>query len=163
MATMHIDEVKRLAQQAHADAKEREALFDCMLHNDGREAYVASWVLTHLPASDNNTINAHREDLVQMAISTSNTSLRRLSLALLERLEWDADEARTDLLDFCLSHMARADEPNGIRALCIKLAYYICRHFTELQEELRQSLILMEPTEMGPGVRHTRNKILRLL
>jgi hypothetical protein len=42
----------------------------------------------------------------------------------------------------------------------MKIAYQMCRHYQELKEELRQSLLLMEPSELGTGVRHTRNKIL---
>ena len=83
---------------------------------------------------------------------------------LLERLEWGRealdDERYVRLLDFCLEHMVLADEPYGIKSLCMKIAYQMCRHYQELKEELRQSLLLMEPSELGTGVRHTRNKIL---
>lgn len=163
MMVMHIDDIKALAQKAHGDAGERERLFATMLSGDGREAYFAAWALTHLPASDNKYIDAHREMLVDFALATPDTSLRRLSLALLERLEWPVDAIRTDLLDFCLEHMMMPVEPYGIRALCIKLAYLQCHHFPELKEELRQCLLMMEPSELGTGVKHTRGKILKLL
>ena len=160
---MHIDEIKALAQQAHQDARVRNELFAVMLAKEDKEAVNAAWALTHLPAGDNQHIDAHREDLVQLAIATKNTSLRRLSMVLLERLEWGVAEVRTDLLDFCLEHMLLPDEPYGVKALCIKLAYQQCRHYQELKEELRQSLLLMEPSELGAGVKHTRGKILKLL
>ena len=160
---MHIDEIKAMAQRAHRNAEERERFFCAMLTGEGREAYYAAWTLTHLPAIDNDHIHAHREALVQLAMSTPEVSLRRLSLVLLERLEWGVDDVRTDLLDFCLEHMMLADEPYGIKALCMKLAYKQCRHYPELKEELRQSLLLMQPSELGTGVKHTRGKILNLL
>ena len=81
-------------------------------------------------------------------------------MVLLQRLEWGIDDVRTDLLDFCLEHMLLPDEPYGVKALCMKLAYQQCRHYPELNEELRQSLLLMEPSELGTGVKHTRKKIL---
>lgn len=157
---MHIEDIKALAQSAHNDAKEREHLFGAMLGSDGKEAYYAAWALTHLPESDNIYINMYRAKLVDFAIATPDTSMRRLSLVLLERLEWSIDDVRTDLLDFCLDHMMLPDEPYGVKALCMKLAYQQCRHYPELKAELRQALLLMEPTELGAGVRHTRNKIL---
>ena len=160
---MHIDEIKALAQEAHRDKVCRDGLLSTMLGGEGKEAVNAAWALTHLPAEDNKYINAHREALVQLALATKNTSLRRLTLVLLERLEWGVEEVRTDLLDFCLEHMLLPDEPYGVKALCIKLAYKQCRHYQELKEELRQSLLLMEPTELGAGVKHTRGKILKLL
>lgn len=157
---MHIDDIKALAHRAHSDAGFRDSLFEEMQGDDLREAYNAAWALTHLPKEDNIYINMYRAKLVQLAITTSEVPLRRLSMVLLERLEWGRDDIRTDLLDFCLEHMMLADEPYGVKALCMKLAYQQCRHYPELKEELRQSLLLMEPSELGTGVRHTRNKIL---
>ena len=160
---MHVDDIKALAHRAHEDAEERERLFGTMLSAKGREAYVAAWALTHLPVTDNKHIAAHREELVRLAISTAEVPLRRLSMALLERLEWGVDDVRTDLLDFCLEHMMRPDEPYGVKALCMKLAYSQCRHYPELCAELKQALLLMEPSELGAGVKHTRGKLLKVL
>ena len=160
---MHIDEIKMEAQKAHRDKECRDGLFALLRSGTGREAYPAAWALTHLPASDSESIDEHREALVQLAVSTQEVSLRRLSMVLLERLEWGVDDVRTDLLDFCLEHMLLPDEPYGVKALCMKLAYKQCCHYPELKAELKQSLLLMEPSEMGAGVKHTRNKILMLL
>ena len=160
---MHIEDIKALAQRAHGDAEARERLFCSMLFGKGKVASNAAWALTHLPDSDNKYINDHREELVRLAVSTPEVPIRRLSMVLLERLEWGIDDVRTDLLDFCLEHMLRPDEPYGVKALCMKLAYQQCRHYPELKEELRQGLLLMEPTELGTGVKHTRGKILKLL
>lgn len=152
-----------MANRAHSDEAVRESLFETMLHGSGREASAAAWTLTHLPVSDNLYIAAHREELIQLAISTPDVPIRRLSLALLERLEWGIDEVRTDLLDFCLQRMVQGDEPYGVRALCVKLGYMQCRHYPELLEELRQCLLMMNQTEMGRGLKHTQKKILSLL
>lgn len=160
---MHIDEVKALAQRAHGDKACRDGLFETMLAGEGKEATNAAWALTHLPAADNKYIGFHRDRLVALAVGTANVSLRRLSLALLERLEWGIDDVRTDLLDFCLQRMMQNEEPYGVRALCVKLGYLQCRHYPELLDELKQSLLMMEHTEMGPGLKHARNKILSKL
>ena len=164
---MHIEDIKALAQRAHRDERFRDSLFEEMQGDDLREAYNAAWALTHLPKEDTIYIDTRRARLTDFAISTSDTSLRRLSLVLLERLEWGRealdDERYVRLLDFCLEHMMIPDEPYGIKALCMKIAYQLCRHYTELKEELRQSLLLMEPSELGSGVKHTRKKILEKL
>ena len=185
---MHIDDIKALAKRAHGDAEVRERLFATLLGaqtsssaiaSDGgdrcrpsrryttrsqdKEASNAAWALTHLPKEDNIYINMYRAELVQLAVTTLEVPLRRLSMVLLERLEWGRDDVRTDLLDFCLEHMMLADEPYGVKALCIKLAYQQCRHYPELCAELKQCLLLMEPSELGAGVKHTRGKILKLL
>ena len=160
---MHIDDIKALAKSAHADAGTREMLFRTMFSGGGKEASNAAWALTHLPKEDNIYINMYRAELVQLAVGTPEVPLRRLSMVLLERLEWGRDDIRTDLLDFCLEHMMLPDEPYGVKALCMKLAYQQCCHYPELTEELRQCLLLMEPSELGAGVRHTRGKVLKNL
>lgn len=160
---MHVDEIKALAAEAHRDAAMREGLFRTLLSGQGKEASNAAWALTHLPEADNTYIDEHRDELVRLAVSTPEVPLRRLSLTLLERLEWGIEEVRTDLLDFCLERMVKGDEPYGVRSLCMKLAYQQCRHYPELKEELRQALLLIEPSELGSGVKHTWGKILKLL
>ena len=164
---MHIDDIKALVKCAHGDAGVRERLFATLLGAQTSSSAItpshAAWALTHLPKEDNIYINMYRARLAQLAITTPEVPLRRLSMVLLERLEWGRDDVRTDLLDFCLEHMMLADEPYGVKALCIKLAYRQCRHYPELCDELKQSLLLMEPSELGTGVRHTRGKILKLL
>ena len=155
---MHIDDIKALAKSAHGDAGVRERLFATLLGAQTSSSAItpshAAWALTHLPKEDNIYINMYRARLAQLAITTPEVPLRRLSMVLLERLEWGSDDVRTDLL---------ADEPYGVKALCIKLAYRQCRHYPELCAELKQSLLLLEPSELGAGVRHTRGKILKLL
>jgi len=43
------------------------------------------------------------------------------------------------------------------------LAFTLCSPYPELREELRQSLLLLEPSNLGAGVNHTRNKVLKAL
>ena len=169
MPTLHIDDIKAIARRAHDDAAERERLFAALRGDDRDEAVHSAWALTHLPKDDNQYIAAHREALVKMAVTTIDVSLRRISLALLERLDWniqDKDnppEYYLDLLNFCFEHMMMAEETYGVRSLCMKLSYKLSLSYPELLGELRQSLMMIEPSELGAGVRHTRNKILNCL
>ena len=169
MPTLHIDDIKAIARRAHDDAAERERLFAAMRGDDREEAVHAAWALTHLPKGDNDHIARHREALTALATTTADTSLRRISLALLEHIDWKVDdpdevpEYYVALLNFCMEHMMMTDEPYGVRSLCMKLAYRLSLPYPELLGEMRQSLLMMEPSELGTGVRHTRNKILKSL
>ncbi len=169
MATMHIDEIKTIAQKAHDNAAVRESLFDALQSDNRDEAVHAAWALTHLPKGDNKHISQHRIALVNLSTTTADTSLRRITLALLERLDWTVADAENvpdyyvNLLDFCFGHLMMADEPYGVRSLCMKLAYKLSLPYPDLLAELRQSLQMLEPSELGGGVRHTRNKILKSL
>ena len=169
MATLHVDEIKAMARRAHTDAAMREGLFAAMLGDDRDEAVHSAWALTHLPKTDIPHIATHREELVSLATTTPDTSLRRITRALLERLDWsiqDPEEAPPHyiaLLDFSLEHMMLADEPCAVRCFCMKLACKLALPYPELQEEVRQCLLLIEPSELKPGALHTRNKTLKLL
>lgn len=167
---MHIDEIKAIAQQAHSDAAVRDALFDALWGENRDDAVHSAWALTHLPKTDNGFIAAHREELVGLATTTGDTSLRRIVLTLLERLEWSVPTGQeeppdyyVELLNFSMEHLMMPAEPYGVRSLCMKLAYTLSIPYPELLDELRQCLLMIEPTELGAGVRHTRNKLLAQL
>lgn len=166
---MHVDEIKAMARRAHEDRKELDGLFEAMFGGNREVAVHSAWALTHLPKTDNDVITEHREPLVAMAITTGDISLRRITLALLERADWtmpredDVPRYYVDLLDFSMEHLMMSDEPYGVRSLCMKLAYTLSQPYPELLEELRRSLLMIEPSDLGKGVDHTRNKILQML
>lgn len=160
MESLHIDDVKALAMSAHGDARVRRSLFADALEGEGRASANALWALTHLPSQDDVFIAEHRRDLTALALEAADATRRRLALTLLERLEWGVDQVDTALLDFCLGHLMDPSEAVGVRALCAKLAYRQCRHYPELLGELRQSLLMLDPALLKPGLRHVRNKIL---
>ena len=154
----HVSEIKASALKAQKDAKWRQQLFCTMAEGATREAATAAWTLTHLPKDCNKHLENNKAMIVNVATHTASTTIRRLALTLLERLEWT--EGDICILDWCLEHMMLGDEPYGVRSLCIKLAHKQCRHYPELCEELKQTLMLMDPAEMGPGLKHTWKKTL---
>lgn len=160
MENLHIDDVKALAMSAHGDGEVRRSLFADALEGEGRASANALWALTHLPSKDDVFIAEHRQGLTALALEAADVTRRRLALTLLERLEWSVDQVDTALLDFCLAHLMDPSEAVGVRALCAKLAYRQCRHYPELLGELRQSLLMLDPALLKPGLKHTRNKIL---
>ena len=160
MESLHIDDVKALAMSAHGDARARRSLFADALEGEGRASANALWALTHLPSQDDVFIAEHRQGLTALSLEAADVTRRRLALTLLERLEWSVDQVDTALLDFCLGHLMDPSEAVGVRALCAKLAYLQCRHYPELLGELRQSLLMLDPALLKPGLRHVRNKIL---
>ncbi|MBR1785099.1 MAG: hypothetical protein IJ760_06660 [Bacteroidales bacterium] len=157
---MRIDAIKDTARQAHADSGVRRRLFEALHSADTTEARNAAWALTQLPPSDNTLIAARRNDLADIATTTTDTSLRRMVLALLERLEWTPADVRTNLLDFCLDRLSDPAEPCGVRALCVKLAHKQCHHWPELLNELGQTLSAMDADALKPGLRHCVKKTL---
>ena len=89
-------------------------LFEYVFDTDNRVARNAAWALTHKPVGE--LLPLPQERLVDLTLTTPDTSLRRLTLALIERQGIKEEDMRTDLLDFCLRHMMLLDEPAGVQA-----------------------------------------------
>jgi len=119
------------------------------------------WVLTQATDKELAQLQPLMDELVELAMSTPNSSIRRLSLNLIERLKMEADDIRGDFFDFCMDHMLQVDECSGIQAVCGKLAYRMCRFYPDLMGELRRALESMEIEYYKPAVKCIRSKILK--
>ena len=127
---------------------------------DYRVARSALWGLTKASKRELSQLQVILNELIDLAIQTENSSVRRLTLNIIERLEIKEDELRTDFLDFCLDHMADVSEFPGIQSICMKLAYRMCSFYTELMDELKRTVEAMEIEYYKPAVRGIRSKIL---
>ena len=127
---------------------------------DIRVARNAAWVLTHKPVSQIRTLPYN--GLIDLTMATPDTSLRRLTLNLVEKQEITEEAMRTDFLDFCLLHMHMPEEPPGVQALCMKLAHRMCLPYPELMHEFYETLSLMQPEDCKPGMKQLINKMKNL-
>ena len=147
-------EVRTLAREVPCSL-----LLPCLAEEeDIRVARNAAWVLTHKSPTEIRTLP--QDGLIDLSLATPDTSLRRLTLCLVERQGIAAEEVRTDFLDFCLLHMRLPQEPPGVQALCMKLAFRMCQFYPELSEELRRTLESMDADSYRPAVVGLIKKIL---
>ncbi len=132
-----------------------------MWDENPRVARNAVWVLTHSTQEEIGWLQQRREELATLLLQTSDTSLRRMVLNLLERMTYSQEDVRVDLLDFCLEHMLSPEEPSGVQCLCMKLADKLCAHYPELIEEFRCTLENMELEYYSPGLRTVRRNLMK--
>lgn len=131
------------------------------MHNDDYQiARNALWALTKATDKELSQLYEMLNELIDLAISTDNPSVRRLSLNLIVRQQMQEEDLRTDFLDFCLEHMTDMEEFPGIQSLCMKIAYRMCKFYTELMEEFMRTIKAMEMDYYKPAVRSVRNRIL---
>jgi len=130
-----------------------------MHSDDERVARNAFWILTKATDQELSQLQPILNDLMELALNTTSSSVRRLSLNIIERLKMEEDDLRTDFLDFCLEHMADADELPGIQSISMKLAYRMCKFYPELLAEFKATLESMEPEFFKPAVNCVRNRI----
>ena len=131
-----------------------------MLGDEERVVRNAFWVLTKATDKELSQLQPILNELIDLAFTTTSSSVRRLSLNIIERLEMKEDDLRTDFLDFCLEHMADVDELPGIQSISMKLAYRMCKFYPELLAEFKATLESMEPDYFKPAVNCVCNRIL---
>ena len=127
---------------------------------DYRVARSALWGLTKASKEELSQLQVILNEFIDQAMQTDNSSVRRLSLNVVERLKLKEDDLRTDLLDFCFDHMMDVEEYPGIQSVCMKLAFRMCKFYPELMDELKRTLEAMEIDYYKPAVKCVRNKIL---
>jgi hypothetical protein len=127
---------------------------------DYRVARSALWGLTKANKEELSQLQVILNEVIDQAMQTENSSVRRLSLNVIERLELYEDDLRTDFLDFCFDHMMDVEEFPGIQSVCMKLAFRLCKFYPELLDELKRTLEAMEIDYYKPAVKGVRNKIL---
>ena len=134
----------------------RRYVFD----SDYRVARSALWGLTKATNEELSELQAIINELIDQAMQTENSSVRRLTLNIIERLKMNEDDLRTDFLDFCFEHMVSVEEFPGIQTLCMKLAYRMCTFYPELMDELKRTLEAMEIDYYKLAVKRLRKRIL---
>ena len=134
----------------------RRYIFD----SDYRVARSALWGLTKATNEELSDLQVILNELIDKAMQTENSSVRRLTLNIIERLTLEEDDMRTDFLDFCFEHMVSIEEFPGIQTLCMKLAYRMCTFYPELTDELKRTLEAMEIEYYKPAVKCLRKRIL---
>ena len=127
---------------------------------DYRVVRSALWGLTKARKEELSQLQVIFNEFIDQAIRTENSSNRRLSLNIIERLEMNEEDLRTDFLDFCLDHMMDVEEFPGVQAVCMKLAYRMCKFYPELMDELKRTLEAMDIDYYKPAVKGVRSKIL---
>ena len=127
---------------------------------DFRVVRSALWGLTKASKEELAPLQEMLNELTDLAMQTENSSVRRLTLNVIERLDMKEEDLRTDFLDFCLEHMVSIKEFPGIQSVSMKLAYRMCKFYPELMDELRRTLETMEIDYYKPAVKGVRNKIL---
>ena len=126
---------------------------------DYRVARTALWGLTKAKDEELSELKVIYNELIDQAMQTENSSVRRLTLNIIEKLKMDEDDLRTDFLDFCFEHMVSIEEFSGTQTLCMKLAFRMCTFYPELMDELKRTLDAMEIDYYKPAIKCLRKRI----
>ena len=152
------------AQEIYLEVKANGDFLDFARQYAFSEDYLvarsALWGLTKASKEELSQLQVILSEFINQAMQIDNSSVRRLSLNVIERLEMSENDLRTDFLDFCFEHMIDVEELPGIQSVCMKLAFRMCKFYPELMDELKRTLEAMEIDYYKPAVKGVRSKIL---
>ena len=157
-----INELCALTKGEHNDNL-KEELYQLTLDADRRVATNALWVFTHFSAADNEWLYAKYDQLIDRCLKEKDATKLRLMLNLLQRQPYLEEDIRTDFIDFCLMKLTDPKSPYAIRAQCIKLAYEQMKHWSELLNELRQTLEMIACEPLSHGLRSAWRQVMKKL
>lgn len=149
-----------LTQGEHNDNL-KEELYQLTLDANRRVAINALWTFTHFAAADNEWLYAKHDQLIDRCLNDKDATKLRLMLNLLLSQPYTEEAIRTDFIDFCLARITDARASYAIRAQCIKLAYEQMKYWSELLDELRQTLDLISCEPLSPGLRSAWKQVMK--
>lgn len=163
---IYMPEIENVVSWASGSRESIAMLWTLSRSKDRMTSVNAIWAMTHLPASDAECLMSLRNEMIDMLLAETDTGKKRMLLQLLRDQEYDADDIRTDFLDYCMSKINSECEPYAIRCFSIYVAYKMCRHFPELLAELEEHLDMMQYQPLSPGLKsalqQTKSKIKKL-
>lgn len=100
-------------------------------------------------------------ELIDRAMQTDNNSIRRTLLSIIERIDISINDLRTDWLNFCLDNMTDMRQSPAIQALCMKLAWRMCRFYPDLMGEMQRIIEDQETDYYTPAIKSVIRHITR--
>lgn len=156
-----MDDVNEILLLAENDDRHKQELYNLVIGDDEVIGYHAAWIFTHFSSKGNEWLYDKQDELIDELIKCKHGGKRRVLLNLLFKQPL-ADPPRVDFLDFCLERMMSCQELPGVKSLCMKLAYELCRSIPELMQEFKTTLEIME-TDTLPSMRTVRRNILKAM
>jgi hypothetical protein len=156
-----MNEILEITFLTQKNDKRKQELYN-LLFTDDMVAYQAAWVFTHFSLHENEWLYDKQNELIDEVLICSHPGKRRLLLTIIFKQPL-TNPPRTDFLDFSLDRMLSRKELPGVRTLCMKLAYEMCRSIPELIRELRMLIDMMEPDLLEKSMQAVRKNVLNAM
>lgn len=156
-----MDDINDILRLTHDSDSRKQELYNLVIGEDETIGYHAAWIFTHFSSQDNEWLYNKQDQLMDEVQICKHGGKRRVMLNLLYRQPFP-NPPRVDFLDFCLERMISSEELPGVKSLCMKIAYELCRSIPELIQELKTTLAMMEG-DLVPSIRAVRKNILKAM
>lgn len=138
----------------------KEVLYRCIFDEDDVLVSNVLWVMTHFSTKDNEWLCKKQSELIDKVLFINNTTQERLLLTIINRQPFN-ESIRIDFFNYCLDEISNQKKSVGITALCMKLAYNMCKAIPDLLHEYRELLNLLDTSNLSPALLVSRKNILK--
>ena len=137
-------------------------LYALTFDENSKTAWRAMWVCEKVSYWFPEWFMDKRSELMQRIIQCTNHGSKRSLLNILLYLPIE-EPISVEFLNFCLDHMLSPQEPIAIQALCMKMAYELCKKEPELLPEFQYILKNAEPEYYSKGIQTAIRNTLKQL
>ena len=156
---------KAIVEDIALEVLKEPSLFDVLfsLTNDIDEkiAWRALWCCEKLSQKEAGLFIEKYSEIKQKALNAPNGGIQRTSLNILYHIDMP-EEIDVEVLNFCIEHMTDISQTPACQAICMKMAFKICKEEEpQLLEEIKAYLENMETSYYTAAVNSARYSILK--
>ena len=137
-------------------------LYALAFDDNPKTAWRAAWVCEKISYRLPEWFMDKRPRLIQRIMQSTNHGSKRSLLSILLVLPIE-EPISIEFLNFCLDRMLSPQEPIAIQALCMKMAYELCKKEPEILPELKYMLENAEPEYYSKGIQTVIRNTLKQL
>lgn len=136
-------------------------LWEITCGDDPRLAWHAVWVMEVLCKKERSMLLPYRREIVEkISANRGEEGELRLWLNISLMLLPEVKEIDVDLLNFTLDNICNMRLPVAVRAVCIKIAYQLCRREPDLLKELQAVLSMLDLKEEQAAIKCVVKKVM---
>ncbi|MBO7628244.1 MAG: hypothetical protein J6S93_11885 [Paludibacteraceae bacterium] len=136
-------------------------LWEITCGDDPRLAWHAVWVMEVLCKKDRKRLLPYRREIVEKILANRGEEGElRLWLNISLMLLPEVKEIDVDLLNFTLDNICNMRLAVAVRAVCIKIAYQLCKREPDLLKELQAVLSMLDLKEEQAAIKCVVKKVM---
>ena len=136
-------------------------LWEITCGDDPRLAWHAVWVMEVLCKKDRKRLLPYRWEIVEKILANRGEEGElRLWLNISLMLLPEVKEIDVDLLNFTLDNICNMRLAVAVRAVCIKIAYQLCKREPDLLKELQAVLSMLDLKEEQAAIKCVVKKVM---
>ncbi len=136
-------------------------LWEITCGDDPRLAWHAVWVMEVLCKKERSMLLPYRREIVEKILANRGEEGElRLWLNISLMLLPEVKEIDVDLLNFTLDNICNMRLAVAVRAVCIKIAYQLCKREPDLLKELQAVLSMLDLKEEQAAIKCVVKKVM---